>query len=208
MPELHNQLFRGVWSEALKRALGITKQPGGLERFGETLTPTINMWERPEWAFLRTEQLWAKGTAQAAVVGEFSGMGIANPAGSAKVVVVERASGVNIVAGASVRLNLSTRAAMAATYGFANVIARDTRIPSQLLQIPEFWFGSDAAGLAPFFGLDQHNCPDTALRPFEVGLPVVLLPGFAIVAEGAAVNQGVTAYFAGYVRNALPTELI
>lgn len=71
MGKLHNELRRGPWSAAISSALGDTRE-GGVERFGETLTPVVNIWERPDWAVLIRHHLLYLSGFQAAVAGEFS----------------------------------------------------------------------------------------------------------------------------------------
>lgn len=56
MGDVHNELNNGLLSKAVKNALGVNTGESGVERFGETLTPTMDPWERPEWGYLRSEQ--------------------------------------------------------------------------------------------------------------------------------------------------------
>lgn len=211
MGAIHNMISRGNWSAAIKKALGVTKSEGGIERFGETLTPVIDLWRRPEFQFLRDETLWGKFAQQAAVVAEFAVIAIANPANSGRLVVVERVSARNLVATASVNLAPTTQAAVAATLTFANTVVRDTRSAKggpQTLAVPEFWFGSDPASLiAGGFTLERINSPTAEVSPLTVALPYIIPPGFALIAEGGAVNQGIEASWAGYVRVLFPGEL-
>lgn len=131
MGQQHNELRRGEVSRALKNALGDTRQ-GGLERYGETLTPAIDLWGRPEWAFLRDEHLWGFSQTVAAVVGEQGGVAVVNPAGSNRIVVVEGATGQSVVANIALQLALTTEAVITATYalfagGGLAMPNRDTR---------------------------------------------------------------------------------
>lgn len=211
MAELHNQLYRGNWSEALKRALGASKSQGGIERYGETLTPVLDLWSLPEWCYLRSEWLWARRTVLGATAAENSGVAIVNPTGSNLLVMVDTASAFNATANGSVVLGPTTEAVVAATYTQAGVTHRDTRnyrgVNPDLPRV-QFWSGSNIGTILTTSELmDQINSPTTSYSSFTCGVPYVLKPGFALVAEGAAVNQSIGVNYAGRARAALPGEL-
>lgn len=79
----HNQLRQFTeLVNAYARALGEREIPWGMERGGETLTPVIDLWSRPEWAYLRGEnKFWAQATA-GAIAAERSILALRNPVGS------------------------------------------------------------------------------------------------------------------------------
>lgn len=85
---IHNEIRRGTLSAALTRAVAAMRGGGGLERFGETLTPTIDLWGLPEWAYLRQETLGV--VMRVAIAGaNNSAVALANPLTSRSLVVVE-----------------------------------------------------------------------------------------------------------------------
>jgi len=73
--------------------MGLSDPTGGVERLGETLTPVVDLWSRPEWALLRDER-WGAGTAVevAGGVGIVSHVQLFNPAGSGVLCVVHSIS--------------------------------------------------------------------------------------------------------------------
>jgi len=76
---LHNALTRGNWSKALQAALGVQKADGGVERYGETLTPGIDLWGLPEWARLRGEMLAGGPFSVTSAAGTLSEVLLLNP---------------------------------------------------------------------------------------------------------------------------------
>lgn len=210
--KIHNMLHRGNWSAALKRVLGVEKTDGGIERFGETLTPTVNLWERPEWAWLRQENLWAFRELVGAVVGELSAVAALNPIDSGQIVVVERVTGSNAVVGGSLFAGLSSAAVLQATLTTGGgALARDTRFqrnplsPLGVLVAPLILTGSDPAQLDPNEHEQVANATVEQL-PFLMG-PWVLKPATGFFVQGAGANQAVTVSLAGYSRIAFPGEL-
>lgn len=214
--KLHNAITRGNWADALKRALGVTKSEGGLERYGETLTPTIDLWSLPEWAQLRDEQLWAFNQTVGPVAAEQAGVAVVNPAGSNRIVVVTAgASGVS-TAGGQVAVSLTTEAVVTASYalfagGGLSMPIRDVRnsqVATALrMALPQFWTGTTAGALITFnLRTDLTRHPVNDLQKWT-SLPVVLTPGFALIAESVTNNDTVTVTMAGTVRHALLGEL-
>jgi len=89
MGDVPNELRRaGRITTAFLNALGMTE--GYVDRLGDTLTPTIDVWERPEWAHLRGEHRYSRNVTSAAVVARFSSIQLINPAGSGQLIVVDR----------------------------------------------------------------------------------------------------------------------
>lgn len=92
MPKVHNAITRSNWGDAIKRALGVTKSEGGIERFGETLTPIIDLWGPVDFAFLRGELRGVRGALVAAGgAGTFAGVTLVNPLGSGRLLTVTSA---------------------------------------------------------------------------------------------------------------------
>lgn len=212
MPLLHNGLFRGTWNDALKRALGVTKDPGGLERFGETLTPSINLWERPEWAFLRQEFLWAARISQAAVAAEGSMGAIINPIGSNQILVVERVRACNGTAAGNVVLGFATEAQLLATLVASLLTGRDSRLGRNVPLSPFNTLNAQSAtGSDPTIpfqtpALDHVVTAAVEMQEFS-SPPFVIKPGVGLYVQCGTVNQILQASFSGYLRQSLPGEL-
>jgi len=202
---IHNELRRGPWSKAIKNALGDTRE-GGVERYGETLQPVQDIWSQPEWAFLRDELLWCVNFSQAAVVGEFGAVGVVNPAGSNRLLIVERASYRSAVAAIEVNTGSNTEAAINLTLASVqSLFQRDLRNnPGQGRVV----FGSDVATgsiVSPF--LERGFSSITEMHSFTDSVPFVLPPGFGFVVFGNVVNTQILVNLSGRERAALPGEL-
>lgn len=78
MGQLHNEL-RDATSllRGFRRLFGGTDPGLGVERLSETLVPIVDIWDRPEFAFLRDEFIWWTSRSDGLVAGQFSGVGIA-----------------------------------------------------------------------------------------------------------------------------------
>lgn len=72
MSSIHNALRRGPWSHAAQGILGDTREGGGIERLSESMTPTIDLWGRPDWLLYVNEKMVFLHGFQPAVAGEFS----------------------------------------------------------------------------------------------------------------------------------------
>lgn len=205
---VHNQLNRDVWTKAIKAALGHSKSEGGIERFGETLTPIIDLWEMPEWAFLRNDQPWSTFLFQTLIAAEFSTVGVSVPAASNFVLVVEKIRARS--SAASIFLQMPLRSTIAATLTQqTNAFARDNRFVAQGQAAPtgpvETWAGSDAAPLNS--NMDEVIASATTYQDF-LSPPWIVRPGTGLVVQGATVNVAVGAIFVGRVHQGFPGELV
>lgn len=212
MAEIHNQLRRGGWSKALKNALGDSQGESGIERYGETLTPVIDIWSQPEWSFLRNETLFSARIVRAADAANVSIIGLSLPLASKFIVIVEGITARNSVAGGNLVLSMLDRATAAALAGFGlgnPPFFRDQRahatIGAQFAPV-ETW--SAASGAVTINGtMEDKNYVDTNDRDFKC-LPLIVRPGGTVFLQGLAVNQQIVGTFFGRVRTALPTELV
>lgn len=212
MGQLHNELRRGIWSDALKRFLGVSKNEGGLERFGETLTPVLDLWspDLPETAYLRNETLWATFLNASALAGEFSTVAVSVGASSRFVLVVEKVLARG--GGSFANLELPLRSTVAATLALSanGPFCRDNRVGNQLSAAPqatmvELWSGTDAATLNSIMEAVGTNA--TTFSPFT-SPPWIVRPGTALVVQGDTVNSSLQTQWAGRVRQAMPGELV
>jgi hypothetical protein len=209
---IHNELRRGPFSRATKAALGDTTAEGGVERYGETMQPVLDLWARDEFGYLRSEYLFGERLQKGADVANCGVCGIAL-SNSCKLVAAVWASGANSTANGSLSIEPYSRDLLAALGGAAQgnpAQARDSRnwsvasggpVPSDL----QFWTAlTGAPGLNARY--EQLNFPDSEIRPFFGG-PWILRPGAAIIVQTEAINQVITVNFWGWVRSALNGEL-
>lgn len=205
MGVLHNELKEGAFGKAVENSLGLDLAEGGLERVGETLQPIFNMWERPEWAHHRDERIWAVAPSQPAVVGEFSMVGIAVPANSKLIAVVEDIILFtnNTVAGLNVAMFNSVAFTASSTPS-----PRDSRIP--------FVGGTNPTIGVTSFAHHQAALPYPAVlltmiaagnAPLHMNMPIVITPGFACYVGPTAVNTLAGACLIGRSRPARRGEL-
>lgn len=203
MSDVHNAIHRfGNLIAGVRRMVG-----GGadvaIERLGETLTPVINPWERPEWYHPRGERLLAVHESVGAGAATFnSGAAIVNPAGSNMIVVVTNASVIPSAASA-VFMQLATEGQ--ADTAFATDAAPD-RIDTR---------SKNARSVFKFGNINSTSVGVTVERVFHTSRgvmffqtpPVVLSPGFALVVLNDDDAASVEISFRLYERAALPGEL-
>lgn len=210
MAKLHNMISRGNWSDALKRALGVTKSEGGVERFGETMTPVVDLWELGEWAYLRGEILWTSRRLNAGpIAAESSIVAVVNPTTSKQLLVVDGAHA--SMTGSSINCGLVDRATLAATLTLGNPpVARDLRwsdnqLGSTLKQVNlEVWQGTDAT--VPINDRLETVQNSGLVADFRTP-PYIVKPGFGFFLQAETVNILMLATIWGRVRPALVGEL-
>lgn len=211
MPAIHNQLSRGNWSDAVKRALGVPKDAGGIERYGETLTPTIDLWERPEWAFLRSEALCGlTGTVAAGGATTLAAASLINPSGSNLIVTIDSiTASVPVVSG--VRIALDTQAALVALVptllgGGAFKDTRWSKLAAGGASRAQVRTGVPVGGL----GVAIYQLNQPALTPFtyETSRRIVLSPGFGVAVQNLDDAAVLDFCFEWRERTALSGELV
>lgn len=214
MGQLHNELRRGILSRALTLALGDARGAGGIERFGETLTPIIDLWDRPEWAALRDELFWVHGAIASAVVGEFSAAAVTNPAGSPFIITVEHFVMANPGATVTARWGYGTAAQIITALGAtsANPSLKDRRPgvsrPTLVAEMVSLHNGSDAvlANAIPTTA-ELYDIESTELQDAIVTVPTILGPGQGYILACSTVNTAFKWAVSGRVRRAFTTEL-
>lgn len=211
MASVHNEMRRGVLSAALTRAVGDMRGAAGLERFGETLQPVIDLWRQPEWGFLRLEKPCAGFRGANAVAGEFAVVALVNPAASGVIAVVEAismdAGGLAASTVMTVEGPLTEAQVAAALAGPAAGNVRDTRFSAlnQFFSACVTYTGTEAGALGP--SLEDARVPAGNMIYAQVGVPFVLHPGWAVAARLGTVNQAATFSFKWRERRAFPSEL-
>jgi hypothetical protein len=210
MAQVHNALRRGPLSAALANAIGDTKGVGGLERYGETLTPVLDLWRQPEWSYLRVERLCADWRTQAAVAAEFSMVALINPALLSRHLIVVEAVTFNATAAGQGRLQIGAEGNISATLATPLPgTVRDGRWGPTNIQntVGLTLVGSDPAGSLFTSDLDVVATTSAERYEFTVGLPVVLPPGTGLVFGFGTVNIAVNVAIRWRERQALPGEL-
>lgn len=206
MPRIHNQLYRGAFSAALKNAVGDQKGEGGLERYGETLTPVVDLWSLPEWAFLRGERRVGGGFVQAAGgATTLAAIAVVNPANSNFLVTFEVVRA-QVPALAACTLALHTAAAIEAaltTVIIANNI--DTRFGNVNDPVAKVRSGGPVGSLGVF--LSRVTFPAGLPDEFPEAVGIVLSPGFGLVVQNTDDAAEVRANFVWRERAAFPGEL-
>lgn len=196
----HNALSYGIaLSRAAARAAGMNDGELGLARLGETLTPTMDLWSRPEWALLRGERLWMVNPSIGATVAEFSQVGIRNPVGSGLITVVQ-----GWLLNSAVTGNFQVRAAASTLVDATSTPnARDSRVPLLTgIQTVSLATSAAAALGSLYMTIRELSSSSTARE-----LNFVLSPGFDVYIGPDAVNLLINATIWGYERQAFPGEL-
>jgi len=189
------------WAELVNRLFG-------MESADAPLPPGFILeLERPEWAFLKNELLWTTGPqVVAAGVGNVSRMQVQNPAGSGRLVVVQR---VHIRGPAVATVYTLAFDATIIVSGLQRNVCRDTRRPLSAGTRNNCGsvnaIANNLPGLSGNF-LDrvqaQANGPDV-----EMLGPWVLAPGTLIEVSNSTQNQGETFLMYGYEHVITPDEL-
>lgn len=186
-------------------AAGLAENEAGVERLGETLTPTLNIWERPEWALLRGETLWvANRVVTAGGAGTMAGVAICNPVGSGIVTVVEKAQLNVAVAGAVIGvMMLALDSLILANFGnTAQVHTRDRR--KQTTGQTLVRYGNTIVGLLA--GTEVEYQPAVTVVCRMVNLPVPLYAGQGLLLQTNDDASAISAHFSGYERKCVLNE--
>jgi hypothetical protein len=198
----HNELRR---AGEISR-VGATDADGAVERFGETLTPVLDIWRQPEWDFLRDEFDWGFTLTQAAIAAEFGAVGVVNPTGGNKIIVVERCTFEAVTAAEGYQAGTATAAVILATLASSqSLLPRDTRWPQAASGLVAF--GSDAAiGSIITSSFEKRNQAAVNISNPLTCPPVILQPGFGFVVVGTTVNQVIIVNMYGRERTTYPAE--
>jgi hypothetical protein len=179
---IHNAIhrFTGLLS-AYRKALGEASEAfSGIERGGETLTPTIDLWSLPEWKLPRGEILYSRHVTSPGVALRFSSVELVNPVGSRVIAVC---SVLLMDGGTNVQLAVENGVALgvtATTRGAPN----DARHPGIAAASSKCTVvtGDLAAGIAvPQFNLIQD---------MQLDVPWILIPGSKLFGIASTVATG------------------
>lgn len=204
----HNSLIYSVeLLRAYARALGLAPEEEGVFRLGETLTPGVDLWSRPEWNFSRGELLAGDRSTAGAVVGEGSMVAYVNPSTSRKLVVIDALAATSTAAvGTGIAAGIATEAQITATLASAQALfALDRRWPS-LLSTSLRYSGSDPT--IPFnTRLEQrHTTVANEIEDFKLIVPYIIPPGHAIYVQTQLANADIVVMVRLRERVLLPGE--
>lgn len=205
MPLIHNAIARSAIGRAFRDLFGLDDESEGVERLGETLTPTADIFGMPESGFLRNERLCWCGIGTTAAAGVLSWAAIRNPFGSRFLAVLEWFTCDN--SGTNAEMATYILGSTGATPGTAAVPqVRDLRW--SVRPIVQVAYGSDFVTAWPGALLvqAQNMRADGYLYKATRG-PVVLGPGTAVIAVCASANQAFRFSVGWRERPALPGEL-
>lgn len=197
MAQGHNELTAYTdLLRAFKAAVGEKRKPvgWGVERLGETLTPILDIYSRPEWSALFGEVLWWDTFFVAALAANFSGVQINNVSSNSLLTID----------GWTVSGAATAGSAPSQTYGVVTTTqvgdARDRR------------FGSSqtAAGVqlrGYQIAVSLLTSSYRVASDVNYNVPIVLTPGSNATFEGSALNAAVALSAFGRIRQLLPGEI-
>jgi hypothetical protein len=203
VPE-HNALKYAIdITRGYKRFLGIDDAEQGTTRVSETIYPTVELAAHPEFDFPVGINRWSVTPSQGATVGEFSQVGVANPAGSGFIIVVDACEFV-----ATGTQTWEER--IGANFAFTSTgvpLQRDTRISANFANpglITQSVANHNAARQGSLAA--AHNVNNSIWGVWY--LPVVLSPGFFFLVGTNTANVAAQANFYGREYRANPGELL
>lgn len=211
MSSLHNALEQYPrLLQAFGPATGLLETEEGIVRLGETLTPTIDIWNgRREWALLRGEQWYAKRISVAAGgAGTIAAVGLGNPAGSGIAAVLMAAS-FAAAAGDQGSLYLYSYATATAQWGaggFTGVPMDRRRVGLAAASQCQVISGNTPVGI-PAGGFEVETQRNAALvtMPFHA-LPQMLYAGDAVVILNNTVATTIGVNLVWYERKCVVNE--
>lgn len=203
MAEEHNAIKYGsTISRAGAIAVGGAYGDVGISRLSESLVPSINLWQRPDWALLRGEIDFARFVSPAVVAGRFATTEIVNPNAGSKIATVY----VNLQgASDAVDFVIDNGPAIAANQVTNRGVAVDGRFPN-LGEVSQCTIvtGDAAAGTV----LPQYRWRNAALgQIMPHWLAWVLPPGRKIFIASGAVAQTFSLNVFIRERTPFPSEL-
>lgn len=199
---LPNEVQVGSWNALLGKLLDISHTPS--PTIATDIFPTIQLaGDRPEWEFLRGGRLLHAGAADPAAAGSYSHVGLFNPTGSGVLAVVHQTSVMNGGAGLP-QLNLISSVAGWTLLGSAQY--RDPRTANSSCKVYTF---TNAVLTGTFMAWPTYRGTvgaGTYPAHFTYDSPVVLPPGYGLVAVSSGFNIGCMINAAFVERQLLPSE--
>lgn len=200
MTQLHNALSYGREDAgAIAATLGMDETQEGVSRVGETLTPTLELRQYDELAFLRRCKICAGFSSRALDVGNLSYVQLLNPLGSTYIIEVTR---IYLQTAVTESFILEQFTTVLATLQAGQSSARDSRWENTNV-VAQLRNGIAAAAI----GTPIAQIRLLAATTWACDQIHVLHPGNSVAIRGAAVNTAVTASFFWRERLPLPREL-
>jgi len=209
MGQVHNALRGGSLSAALTRAVGEMRGASGLERYGETLQPTLDLWSQPEWAYLRGELLGAAFRAVAAAgAGTFAAVALCNPLTSRSIVVVEK---IRVTGSSNGAFDLYMGTDSTALLGTSQLAFRRDNRPAAPdgtaltnLTTKSLLRYATIAAVAPDWNvaIERVSLANTEF----ISTPIVLAPGRMVIVFDTDDDAGMTVSFAFRERSNIDSE--
>lgn len=186
---IHNAITKfAQLADSYRRALGESQGFSGLERASETLQPTLDLWSRPEWAWLRGEILAFGQQSVAAVVGQAGFGALWVPATAGFLATVTRARFYTAGVADTYELRLDGFAVAAAGGAIAASGPFDGRSRAYAgtgqQTVTQFRQGTSAAA----FGTLAEHYVNVANTFLDLPLNIVLPPGCGMHIQCATVN--------------------
>lgn len=210
MGAIHNELRRGQLSKAVTRALGMQVGSVGLERLSESLTVVMDLWSRPEFAYLRKEDRFLSGQQSGTNVGTISYCQLRVPVNSNILCIVDRLILQDPTGAGPVEFGLSTPNA-SGTPGCVMDSRRNRGlgVGTGAVSVALASARTDLTGDGVAFGLVpcrvRFNASQLTLDLDNLGF--VLAAGEALTVRHTAANNVVGVNFFWRERTALPGEL-
>lgn len=208
---VHNAMPRSPLQSALARVVGDSTGASGLERYGETLTPVVDLWRQPEWWHLQGLHRYSARFVVAAVAGEY-GYGVLvspyTPVGTSNNTIAVVTSIKVSCIGAAMSYYVYHGLEGVYTGTIAPLGPIGEALDSRWLSPPQThcYSGTDPAflGAGP---LDYGISGSSTMLSLDGGLPYILAPFRALAVVNTTVNTAFNVVFSWYERRISPTEL-
>lgn len=188
MAQLHNAIKYGTAIlRGYSRAIGLDEGEEGAIRLGETITPVLDLWRLPEWAYLRADRLMGGAFDVTSIVTEVPSALLYNPAASQLLGVVTRIMFQNITVATTFLLAFVRAAVIPAGFVVNNSGPLDTRdaqliaAAGSVLQVAQ---DSEVAGTTG--GINFDTISAVIGQRHEDTQPIVLAPGTGLLLTGQA----------------------
>jgi hypothetical protein len=204
MGSIHNELRRGPWSRAATAILGDTREGSGIERLGESMTPSLDLWSpaRPDWAIYRGEQLVYLHDLQAAVAAEFGCIVFEAPPNPVSILTIDF---LEVTFASEVLVGYDARPAGSVenttTKDFLDQRARPTAAARPRSRV----FADSNVGTA-LTGPFRRFTPTVSVTTIIPGPFVLLGNNLALIVEGALANVAIRVSAVGRERDLLSSE--
>lgn len=210
MAQVHNALDASLLGPAIRAAVGVRDGVSTVERFGETLQPTIDLYGRPEWSRPRGEDLWSMAIQVAAAAGLASMAYVVNPSTSGMLVCVQHWDLFTNTAQQGFYSIASEAQVTALGLPFLPGYHRDLRGTNSIAQkqtVSQLRYGTNVGAAGTNIG---YQLISTSAGGFDGrrDWSVILPPGTAFGFTAQVVNSVLAGTVWGWERKALRGELV